>query len=296
MLSPERVLVNEPLYKHTTFRIGGPAKFYVYVDNTDKLKRTLDLLNNEKVKYVILGNGSNVLASDEGYDGVIIKLGGEFREFTYNDDLNDGTCNVRAGGGMVLSKLSFWVCKKGFAGLEFAGGIPGTVGGAVFMNAGAYGNEIKDILVSAEVLTKEGEVRTLTADELKLSYRHSAVMDSGDIVLFANFKFKIETKIEIFAIRESYRQMRNEKQPLDLPSAGSTFKRPEGNFAGKLIQECGLKGAHVGDACVSEKHAGFIVNKGNAKAKDVCELIKLVQDTVFEKTEVKLEPEIRFLF
>ena len=195
----------------------------------------------------------------------------------------------------MLATLSLRAGKKGFTGLEFANGIPGTVGGAVLMNAGAYGGEIKDTIVAADVMTKDGEVRRLEKEELNLSYRHSVMMESGDIVLRAYFTLTVRPKLQIFAIMESYRKARQEKQPLEYPSAGSTFKRPTGYFAGKLIQDAGLSGYSVGGAMVSTKHAGFVINAGGATATDIYQLIQHIRQTVKEKFQVELEPEVRFL-
>lgn len=295
ILGEDHVFPEEPMNKHITFRVGGPAEWFVLVDTVEQLKQVLALCKEQEEPYYVIGNGSDLLVSDTGVRGVIIRLAGEFAEVLPKEKVNEGICDVQAGAGVMLATLSFRAGKKGFTGLEFANGIPGTVGGAVLMNAGAYGGEIKDTIVAADVLTKDGEVKRLTKEELQLSYRHSAVMDSGDIVLQAYFTLTVRPKLQIFAVMESYRKARQEKQPLEYPSAGSTFKRPEGYFAGKLIQDAGLSGYRIGGAMVSEKHAGFVINAGGATAADVHQLIQHIKDTVKEKFQVELEPEVRFL-
>ena len=295
ILGAEHVFPEEPMAKHITFRVGGPAEWFVRVNTIEQLKQVLALCKEQEEPYYIIGNGSDLLVSDAGVRGVIIRLAGEFEEVIPRETVNEGICDICAGAGVMLAALSLRAGKKGFTGLEFANGIPGTVGGAVLMNAGAYGGEIKDTIVAIDVMTKDGEVRRLEKEELKLSYRHSAMMDSGDIVLKAYFKLTVRPKLHIFAIMESYRKARQEKQPLEFPSAGSTFKRPEGYFAGKLIQDAGLSGYSVGGAMVSTKHAGFVINAGGATATDIYRLIQHIQKTVKEKFQVDLEPEVRFL-
>lgn len=295
ILGAEHVFPEEPMAKHITFRVGGPAEWFVRVNTIEQLKQVLALCKEQEEPYYIIGNGSDLLVSDAGVRGVIIRLSGEFEEVIPKETVNEGICDICAGAGVMLAALSLRAGKKGFTGLEFANGIPGTVGGAVLMNAGAYGGEIKDTIVAIDVMTKDGEVRRLEKEELKLSYRHSAMMDSGDIVLKAYFKLTVRPKLHIFAIMESYRKARQEKQPLEFPSAGSTFKRPVGYFAGKLIQDAGLSGYSVGGAMVSTKHAGFVINAGGATATDIYRLIQHIQKTVKEKFQVDLEPEVRFL-
>lgn len=295
ILGADHVFPEEPMAKHITFRVGGPAEWFVLVDTVDQLKQVLALCKEQGEPYYVIGNGSDLLVSDSGVRGVIIRLAGEFNEISAKETVNEGKCEVCAGAGVMLASLSLRAGKKGFTGLEFANGIPGTVGGAVLMNAGAYGGEIKDTIVAADVLTKDGEVRRLSKEGLQLSYRHSVIMESGDIILKAYFTLTVRPKLHIFAVMESYRKARQEKQPLEYPSAGSTFKRPVGYFAGKLIQDAGLSGASVGGAMVSTKHAGFVINAGGATANDVYQLIQHIQKTVKEKFQVELEPEVRFL-
>jgi len=295
ILGADNVFPEEPMHKHITFRVGGPAEWFVLVKTTEQLKEVLALCKEQEELYYIIGNGSDLLVSDAGVRGVIIRLAGEFEEIAAKETVNEGICDVCAGAGVMLASLSMRAGKKGFTGLEFANGIPGTVGGAVLMNAGAYGSEIKDTIVAAEVMTKEGEIRRLEKEELKLTYRHSVMMESGDIVLKAYFKLTVRPKLQIFAIMESYRKARQEKQPLEYPSAGSTFKRPEGYFAGKLIQDADLQGYSIGGAMVSTKHAGFVINAGGATAAEVYQLIQYIKKTVKDKFQVELEPEVRFL-
>ena len=290
-----RLLEAEPMAKHTTFRVGGPADWYAYIENVEMLQNVILLCKRYAVPYYIIGNGSNVLVADAGIRGVVMRLSGEFDEVVLNESVPEGICRITAGAGAMLSRLSLAAGKKGFTGLEFAGGIPGTVGGAVLMNAGAYGGEIKDTLWAADVLTEDGTIKRLTKDELELSYRHSVLMSTGGIVLKAYFTLTIRPKIQIFATMESYKKARQEKQPLEFPSAGSTFKRPVGYFAGKLIQDADLKGCKVGGAEVSKKHAGFVINAGNATAADVRGLIEHIIKTVKKQSGVTLEPEVRFL-
>lgn len=295
ILGADHVFPEEPMKKHVTFRVGGPAEWFVQVDTVEQLQQVIALCKELEEPYYLIGNGSDLLVSDAGVRGVIIHLSGEFLEISAKENVNSGVCDVCAGAGVMLAALSLRAGKKGFTGLEFANGIPGTVGGAVLMNAGAYGGEIKDTIVAADVMTKDGEIRHLEKEELKLSYRHSVMMESGDIVLRAYFKLTVRPKLQIFAVMESYKKARQEKQPLEYPSAGSTFKRPEGYFAGKLIQDAGLSGCKIGGAMVSTKHAGFVINADNATAADVYNLIQHIRATVKEKFQVELEPEVRFL-
>lgn len=283
------VLLDEEMSRHTTFRIGGPADCFVTPGNRDELKEVLKICTEEKVPYFILGNGSNLLVADKGYRGLIIQL---FRNM--NEIAIDGE-TVTAMTGALLTQISARAAAEGLTGFEFASGIPGTLGGACVMNAGAYGGEMKDVLVSVEAMSPDGEVRVFAKDDLDLGYRHSRLMENGYIVLSATLKLKKGEQKEIMATIEDLRQRRTSKQPLDLPSAGSTFKRPTGYFAGKLIQDAGLRGYAVGGAQVSQKHCGFIVNKGGATASDVRSLIAHIQEEVKDKFGVDMYPEVRFL-
>ena len=283
------VAENEPMMKHTTFRIGGPADVFVCPDESE-IAQVIDLCKKENVPFMIMGNGSNMLVSDAGIEGVVISLGNAMGDITVEG------CQITAGAGAILSKVANAAYDNSLTGFEFAAGIPGSVGGAVVMNAGAYGGEIKDCLKSVKVLTAEGRVETRSADSLNLSYRHSVFMEEkGAVVLYATFEFATGNREEIKGRMDELKTQRVEKQPLNFPSAGSTFKRPEGYFAGKLIGDAGLRGFCINDAAVSEKHCGFVVNKGNATCDDVLKLMKHVDEVVFERNGVHLEPEIRIV-
>jgi len=288
-LGSDNVKLQEPMSKHTTFRIGGPADFYLCPHSTKEVQQTVQICKEENLPYFILGNGSNLLVSDKGYRGAIIQLWKNFSDISVKD------CCITAKAGALLSKVAAEALEEGLTGMEFASGIPGTIGGAVFMNAGAYGGEMKDIIKEVKVLDDQGEIRVLSNEEMKLGYRTSIVKEKGYTVLSAVLQLK---KGEVSVIRETMEDLKNRrtsKQPLDMPSAGSTFKRPEGYFAGKLIMDSGLRGFSVGGAQVSEKHCGFVVNKGGATAEDVTALIREVQRRVKEKFGVELETEVRFL-
>lgn len=283
----ENVKTNEPMSIHTTFRIGGNADYFVTPESVETLKQLLELLKKSDISYYITGNGSNLLVSDKGFRGVVIQLADKFANVEY---INDNT--VEAMSGVKLSKLGNMLAKKGLAGFEFATGIPGTVGGAVRMNAGAYGGEIKDIIVSAKVLDKDGNILEINKDELALGYRTSCIKDKEYIVISAVFRLTNGEPEQINANIKELAEKRRAKQPLEYASAGSTFKRPEGYFAAKLIEDAGLKGAACGQAQVSEKHAGFVINKGNATAKDVCELTDMIKSKVKQMSGVNLELEV----
>ena len=289
------VLREEPMKNHTTFRVGGPAQYYVSVSDTKELQETILLCNRYEVPWVVLGNGSNVLVSDEGIRGVVLRLSGELTRYEIKEDLQEGRAEAVAGGGALLSAFAMGLAKKGFSGFEFAAGIPGSIGGAVMMNAGAYGGEIKDCITKAEIVTAEGACRILSAEELKLSYRHSILTEEKGIVTKAWFSFPIGSKLYILSNIEMLNRKRREKQPLEYPSAGSTFKRPEGYFAGKLIMDAGLAGMQIGGAAVSEKHCGFVINKDNATATDIYKLMRYVADKVEQVSGVRLEPEVKLL-
>lgn len=287
-------LLDEPMSRHTTFRVGGPAQYYVTVNNPQELVRVVKLCKEYGIALTVLGNGSNVLVSDKGLKGVVLRLGGEFTSCR-KESAADGTVLVTAGAGMMLSALSLQVAKEGCQGFEFAAGIPGSVGGAVVMNAGAYGGEIKDCICSVQYLNSNGDIAEAAKEELQLSYRHSIFSEGDGIVLSAIFAFQPGNKEEILAKIEELGKKRREKQPLEFPSAGSTFKRPEGYFAGKLIMDAGLAGFRVGGAEVSEKHCGFVINKSGATAEDVFRLMQAVSKRVKETSGVTLEPEVKLL-
>ena len=275
--------------KHTTFRIGGPADFYLCPHSAKEIQKTVAICREEELPYFILGNGSNLLVSDQGYRGVVIQLWKNV-----SDILVEG-CRIRAKAGASLAKIAGEALEEGLTGMEFAAGIPGTLGGAVVMNAGAYGGEMKDILQEALVMDEQGEIFTLKKEELHLGYRTSIIKEKGYIVLAAALELKPGDRKEIKEKMDELKQRRVEKQPLDMPSAGSTFKRPEGYFAGKLIMDAGLRGFSVGGAQISEKHCGFVVNTGKATANDVLTLIREVQKRVRDKFGVELETEVKFL-
>ena len=289
ILGDDRVLEAEPMSRHTTFRIGGPADLFLIPENADEIKKIIRICKEENVPYFILGNGSNLLVSDKGCRGVVIQL---YRSF--GQIIVEGS-EIRAQAGALLSGIAAAARDESLTGFEFAGGIPGTLGGAVVMNAGAYGGEMKDILKEVTVLTPGGEILTLQADELHMGYRTSVVKEAGYIVLEAVISLEKGDQKAIRSRMQELAAMRSSKQPLSYPSAGSTFKRPEGYFAGKLIMDSGLRGYQVGGAQVSEKHCGFVINAGNATAKDVTTLMADVQRIVMEKFGVKLEPEVKLL-
>ena len=285
----DRVLLEEPMKRHTTFRIGGPAEVFVMPGNLEEVQRILEICRTEDLPYFILGNGSNLLVSDKGYQGVVVQLYRNFGQIRVEDS------RIHAQAGALLSGIAAAAREASLTGFEFAGGIPGTLGGAVVMNAGAYGGEMKDVLKEVTVLTPEGGVLTLQADELHMGYRTSVVKEAGYIVLEAVLSLAKGDPEAIRSRMQELAGMRSSKQPLSYPSAGSTFKRPEGYFAGKLIMDSGLRGYQVGGAQVSEKHCGFVINAGNATAEDVCRLMADVQRIVREKFGVTLEPEVKFL-
>lgn len=289
IVGSDNLYTNEQMSKHTTFRIGGPADYYVTPHSKEEIRDVIESCKQASVPYYILGRGSNLLVGDDGYRGVVIQI---FKN--YSDIWVEGT-DIRAKAGALLSKIAKKAMKNGLAGMEFAAGIPGTIGGAVVMNAGAYGGEMKDILEEAVVLTKDGEFLTLRADELELGYRTSVIAKEQYLVLEAKLSLRKGNSEEIRDMIEDLNQRRTSKQPLEYPSAGSTFKRPQGYFAGKLIMDAGLSGFTVGDAQVSEKHCGFVINKGQATAKDVRDLMEEVIQRVEQQFGVRLEPEVKML-
>ena len=281
---------NEPMSKHTSFKIGGNADAYIKVNNLSKLSTILKECQDSNVDYMLLGNGSNLLVSDEGIRGAVLRLDGDFRKITLVDDTT-----IFCGAGATLAYLCKFALNCGLSGLEFAWGIPGTVGGAVFMNAGAYDGEMKDVVYSVSHISPSGEIGRTEKDNLKFGYRTSVYRSNNMIITGVTLKLKKGNPDEIRAKMDDYMSRRSTKQPLEYPSAGSVFKRPEGNYAGALIEQCGLKGKTCGGAQVSEKHAGFIINKSNATAKDVRDLISEIQKTVSDKTGYNLECELIIL-
>ena len=289
IIDEKRIYTDEPMKKHTTFRVGGNADFFVIPKTVEEVKQTFMLCVEQDMPYYILGNGSNLLVGDKGYRGVVIQI---YKEM--NNIFVDGQ-KIKVQAGALLSKIGSVALEAGLTGFEFAAGIPGTMGGAVVMNAGAYGGEMKDVLEEVTVLTKEGEVLILSKEQLDMGYRTSVVAKKDYIVLKATIALELGDRDAIKARMDELKVQRTTKQPLEFPSAGSTFKRPEGYFAGKLIQDAGLRGFQVGGAQVSEKHCGFVINKGDATAADIVELMKQVSERVKEKFGVELEPEVKRL-
>ncbi len=287
LLGDDAVLVDEPMSAHTTFQIGGPADAVVLPRTVEQVAAVASVCREAKLPLHVIGLGSDLLVSDAGLRGVVLKLAENFAAIKV-----DGA-RIVAQAGASNAAVAAAACEAGLAGFEFASGIPGTIGGAAIMNAGAYGGEFKDVARSLTCLTPEGSVVEVSAEEADWSYRHSMMDSAGYIVLSAVLELAPDSPAEIQARMDDLRQRREEKQPLEMPSAGSTFKRPEGYFAGKLIQDAGLRGFRVGGAQVSEKHTGFVVNAGGATADDVLQLIAEVQRRVFEMEGVKLEPEVR---
>ena len=283
------VLTEEPMSRHTSFQIGGPAEIFVQPATGDEVRQAICLAKEEQIPFFVVGNGSNLLVSDDGFRGMIVQIGRNLQEISVEDNV------IYAQAGALLSRVARTALEHGLTGMEFAAGIPGSLGGAVAMNAGAYGGEMKDILTDAEVLTPDGEIKILSLEELDLSYRHSCIFDEDYIVLSVHLQLEQGDTTVIRNRMDELARARREKQPLEYPSAGSTFKRPAGYFAGALIQDAGLKGYTVGGAQVSEKHSGFVVNRGGATAEEVLFLIKQVQKKVKSRFGVTMEPEVRMV-
>lgn len=283
------VIENELLNRHTSFHVGGPADVYVSVSNTGQLQELIKYLNRNKVPYYVIGNGSNLLVSDKGYHGVMIEIGAQLAGFTIKEN------RIDTMAGTTLGKVSGAACRAGLSGLEFAAGIPGSIGGAITMNAGAYGGEMKQIVKEVTVLAKDGHIKKLSCEEMQFGYRDSVIKHAPYIVLEACLSLQPGNQKEIADKMADFNKRRREKQPLEYPSAGSTFKRPEGHFAGKLIMDSGLQGLSVGGAKVSEKHCGFIINHKQATAQDIYKLIQKVQCEVEKNTGILLEPEVILL-
>ena len=291
-----KILKNEALKQHTSFRVGGPAKVYVVPEDIEELQKLIRFLYEEKLPYDIIGNGTNLLVSDAGVDHVVVEIGRALEGIELLPEANasdEKTYYIRVLAGTLLSKAAQFAATQELAGMEALRGIPGTIGGAVTMNAGAYGTEMKDVLYSVDVLTPEGELRTLTPAELALGYRHSVIPERGYVVVAATLAMRKGDPAEIQARMADFQNRRKEKQPLDKASAGSTFKRPEGYFAGKLIEDTGLRGFRHGGAQVSEKHCGFVINDGTARAADIYWLIGEVRKRVLLEQHVELTPEVK---
>lgn len=286
--SGTEIIRDEPLKKHTTFKIGGNAKYFIIPEDEKEIAAVLKYARTFGEKVYIIGNGSNMLVDDAGVDGAFIYIGDKMSDISLEDETT-----IRCQAGALLSRVCKFALENSLTGMEASFGIPGSVGGGLYMNAGAYGTEMKDYVVKAEYLDPDGSLKECSREEMKLSYRHSVFSENSYIITAVYIGLKKGDKSEIRAAMTDYMTRRKAKQPLEYPSAGSVFKRPEGYFAGALIEQCGLKGRSIGDAQVSEKHAGFIINKGNATCKDVTELIRLCQDTVFKEKGVRLETEIK---
>ena len=284
------VVKDAPMKKYTSFRCGGNASVLVIPDSIETLKKTIDFCKSKSVKPLIIGNGSNLLVTDNGINGVVIKIGSDISKIELLDETT-----IRCEAGASLKSLCMFALENSLSGLEFAYGIPGTLGGAVYMNAGAYGGEMKDVLVSTTHIDLDGNIGELIQDDLNLRYRGSAYTDNNYTIVSAVMKLKKANKKEIKEAMDDKLQKRKDKQPLEYGSAGSTFKRPTGYFAGALIEQSGLKGYSVGGAQVSEKHAGFVINKDNATSTDVINLIRDVQKIVYEKHGVMLETEVKII-
>ena len=285
----EDILTEEPMSRHTTFRIGGEAACFIRISSEEQLRRLIPYFENVGIEYFVLGKGSNLLVGDKGYPGVILQISDACQQI----EAEENRLQVQAGA--ALSKVALFAMERGLEGLEFAAGIPGTVGGGVVMNAGAYGGEMKQVVESVRVLSSEGEILTLDNDTMEFGYRTSIIRNRNFTVLSVTFRLREGNREEIRARIEDFQKRRMEKQPLNYPSAGSTFKRPEGYFAGKLIMDAGLRGFQIGDARVSDKHCGFVVNVGKATARDVTDVIEEVQERVRERFGVSLEREVIYL-
>ena len=284
------VLTGEPMSLHTSFRIGGKADYFIEVGSIDALRTVTDSCKKCGIPWRIIGLGSNLLVSDEGIDGAVLHLTGDFDEIEAAGE----NC-LRCGAGVSLAGVCRFARDNSLGGMEFAWGIPGSVGGAVYMNAGAYGGEMKYIVISSHYLDEQGNICEISGVKPhQFSYRHSVYSDSNNIILDVTFELFPKNKNEIFYLMQDTMEKRKKKQPLNRPSAGSVFKRPEGYYAAALIEDCGLKGCTIGGAQVSEKHSGFIVNNGGASSEDVRSLIRHVQEVVREKTGVELQCEIKF--
>ncbi len=282
------VIADEPMCKHTSFKIGGPADIFISPKNEEEVMETVFFLKNEGIDFTVIGNGSNLLVSDTGIRGCVLCVGKNFSHISCIED------TIYASAGTLLSRIASFALENELSGFEFASGIPGSLGGAIVMNAGAYGGEMKDVIVTTKYLDANGNIKKCTRTEHEFLYRKSRFTD-GEIILSSSIKLSKGNHVEIKALMNELSAKRKEKQPIDLPSAGSTFKRPEGYFAAKLIDDAGLRGCRIGDAMVSEKHCGFVVNMGRAAFDDVIRLIEHIQNTVYNKFGVFLEPEVKIV-
>ncbi|MBO4900613.1 MAG: UDP-N-acetylmuramate dehydrogenase [Lachnospiraceae bacterium] len=289
ILPEERILENEDMDTHTTFRVGGPARFMLIIETGEELSQIVKYLNTIRREFFLLGNGSNLLVSDKGYDGIVLRLSGEFANMSVSGE------KITSGAAAQLSAVARMAADNSLTGMEFAAGIPGSVGGAMVMNAGAFGGDMSMIVESVQIMDENGEILTLENETMEFSYRSSVVKGAKYIVTNVTFKLAQGDHDEIIAQMNDIAEKRRQKQPLEYPSAGSTFKRPEGYYAGKLIMDAGLRGFSIGGARVSDKHCGFVINQGYASAADIYDVICQVQETVKDKFGVKLEREVILL-
>ena len=290
IISKDRIYINEPMNKHTSFKIGGPAEYLIKIQTAEELKAILKLSKEQESPITIIGNGSNILVSDEGIKGIVLKI--EISTF----ELDNQTTKLKVGSGVKLAYIAQKCLKQEIAGFEFASGIPGTIGGAIRMNAGAHGKEMKDVVTSITYMDRDGQIHTIQNEEAKFEYRKSMFTQNKDyIILEVEIQLEKGNEEEIQAKMTEYATYRKEKQPIEYPSAGSTFKRGEDFITAKLIDECGLKGYQIGGAQISEKHAGFIINKENATAEDVIKLMEYTKEQVYNKFGKIIEPEIEVL-
>lgn len=293
IIPADQVLEDEPMSRHTSFRIGGPAAAFVTVCDEEQLSAVLSAVTAAGAEHMVIGNGSNLLVADEGYPGIMIKLGGSFEDIEQDAD---DPCRARAGAAALMSRVSAFLTARGLSGFEFASGIPGSMGGAVFMNAGAYGGEIKDVVREVRIMDPDGSnARCVSGEDMQFSYRHSMAEDEGVLILFAEMELAPDDPAAIEARVAELQAKRNSKQPVNFPSAGSTFKRPVGGYAAALIEQSGLKGFRVGGAEVSEKHSGFVINTGGATCEDVLAVMRHVREKVSEDSGITLEPEVRMI-
>lgn len=288
IVSKDKIFTNEPMSKHTSFKIGGPAEIFVKINNVEELKLIIKISKQAEVPITVVGNGSNLLVSDDGIRGIVLKI--EFDKIEIEE-----SGKLKVGSGVKLAFLAQKCLKEKLEGFEFASGIPGTIGGAIRMNAGAHGSEMKDIVKKITCMTRDGKIQVISNEEAKFEYRNSIFSQNDYIILEAEIQLRKGNPEEIRSKMDEYATYRKEKQPIEYPSAGSTFKRGNDFITAKLIDECGLKGYQIGGAQVSEKHAGFIINKGNATAEDVKQLMKYVEEQVYNKFEKKIEPEIEII-
>ena len=289
IISKDKIYINEPMSKYTSFKIGGPAECLVKIQNTEELRAILKLVQKENIPLTVIGNGSNLLVSDEGIKGIVFKI--EIDRF----ELDEETAHLKVGSGVKLGFIAQKCLKQQLAGFEFASGIPGTIGGAIRMNAGAHGREMKNVVTTVTFMDRNGEIHTIQNEDANFEYRHSLFADKDYIILEVEMQLEKGNSEEIQAKMTEYATYRKEKQPIEYPSAGSTFKRGADFITAKLIDDCGLKGYQIGGAQISEKHAGFIINKENATAEDVIKLMEYTKEQVYNKFGKVIEPEIEII-